>query len=214
MLPKENDNHDRLHKLRPIITAVCSKFQGVPLEQKLSVDEQLCATKARLHMKQYMPAKPHKWGYKLFVLCGASGFSYNFEVYSSSENQPKFRSVDEPDLWASSNTVVRLCRAVPNNLIHVVYFDNYYISLPPMSFLAARGIFALGTVRRNPIPNCKLPSYDQIKKENRGTSWEYVCSVEVSSVAWKNNRNVCLLSTFSGELPKGSVKRFDKRKKV
>ncbi|KAJ8931097.1 hypothetical protein NQ314_016032 [Rhamnusium bicolor] len=186
MLPRENDNYCRLHKLRPIITALCSKFQGVPFEQKLSVDEQLCATKAQYHMKQYMPAKPPKWGYKFFVLCRASGFSYNFEVYSGSENQPKFRSIDELDLGASSNTFVRLCRAVPSNLNHVVYFDNYYTSLPLMSFLAVRCIFTLSTVRKNRIPNCKLPSDDQKKKKNRGTSWEFVCSfdvVEVTSVA-------------------------------
>ncbi|KAJ8931476.1 hypothetical protein NQ314_015601 [Rhamnusium bicolor] len=130
--------------------ALCSKFQGIPLEQKLSIDEQLYATKARHHMTQYMSVKPHKWGYKLFLLCGALAplslcFSCNFDVYSGSENQPKFRSVDEPHLGASSNTVVRLCRAVPSNLNRVVYFDNYYTSLPLMSFLAARGIFALGT---------------------------------------------------------------------
>ncbi|KAJ8929582.1 hypothetical protein NQ314_017719 [Rhamnusium bicolor] len=163
-----------------------------------------------------MSAKPHKWGYKRFVLCRASGFSYNFEVYSGSENQPKFRSFDEPDLGATSNTVVPLCRAVPSNLNHMVYLDNYYTSLSLMSFLAARGIFALGIVRRNRIPNCKLPSDDQIKKENRGTSSEYICSfdgVEVTSVAWKDNKNVCLLYTFAGELPKGSVKRFDKKEK-
>ncbi|KAJ8944868.1 hypothetical protein NQ314_009358 [Rhamnusium bicolor] len=109
-----------------------------------------------------MPAKPHKWGYKLFVLCGASGFSYNFAVYSGSENQPKFRSVDEPDLGASSNTVVRLCRAIPR------------------------------------------------------TSWEYVCNfdgVKVTSVAWKDNKNVCLMSTSAGELSEGSVKHFDKKEK-
>nr|XP_023016760.1 piggyBac transposable element-derived protein 1-like [Leptinotarsa decemlineata] len=163
MLPREDEIHGRLHKLRPIIKALSLKFQRVPLEKSLSVDEQLCATKARHHLKQYMPAKPHKWGYKLFVLCGASGFSYNFEIYSDAENQPKFRLPDEPDLGAASNTVIRLSREVPTNLNHVVYFDNYYTSVPLMSFLASRGIFPLGTVRRNRAPNnCKLPSEEKI----------------------------------------------------
>lgn len=161
ILPTDNENHDRLHKLRPVINALCTKFQSVPLEQKLSVDEQLCATKARHHLKQYMPAKPHKWGYKLFVLCGATGFSYNFEIYTGSENQSKSRLPNELDLGAASNTVVRLCRITPNNLNYVVYFDNYYTSLPLMSFLASKGIFALGTVRRNRVPNCKLPPDDK-----------------------------------------------------
>lgn len=29
-----------------------------------------------------MPAKPHKWGMKLFVLCDSHGYSYGFEVYT------------------------------------------------------------------------------------------------------------------------------------
>jgi hypothetical protein len=52
----------------------------------LWVDEQLCATKARHFLKQYIPIKPHKWGYKLLVLAGISGFAYDIEIYSGQEN--------------------------------------------------------------------------------------------------------------------------------
>lgn len=93
-------------------------------------------------------------------------------------------------MGAASNTVLRfslaLCRIIPNNLNYIVYFDNNYTSLPLMSFLASRGIFALGTVRRNRIPNCKLPSDDTMKKSDRVSSWEYLCNfngVDITSVA-------------------------------
>jgi hypothetical protein len=33
-------------------------------------------------MKQYNPMKPHKWGFKIYVLAGTSGFLYNFEFYT------------------------------------------------------------------------------------------------------------------------------------
>lgn len=46
----------------------------------MAVDEQIIPTKARSSLKQYNPKKPHKWGYKVFVLSG--GFSYNFDFYS------------------------------------------------------------------------------------------------------------------------------------
>lgn len=48
----------------------------------MAVDEQIIPTKARSSLKQYNPKKPHKWGYKVFVLSGVSGFSYNFDFYS------------------------------------------------------------------------------------------------------------------------------------
>lgn len=213
----QNDvDRDRLHKLRPLVDHLNNKFKSIPLEQKLSVDEQMCASKGRHYMKQYMPAKPHKWGYKLFVLCGVSGYSYNFEIYTGTENDRRNRRVNEPDLGASANVVVRLSRIIPENQNYVVYFDNYYTSLPLLHYLANKGTYSLGTVRRNRIPNCKLPSEDEAKKMDRGTSVEYVCdfeSVEISSVAWRDNKTVCLLSTYAGELPKGNVERYDRKRK-
>lgn len=79
-----------------------------------------------------MPAKPHKWVYKQFVLCGASDSSYSFEINRGSENQSQLELPDELELEATSNTVVPLSRVVPNNLDHVVHFDDYYTPLPLM----------------------------------------------------------------------------------
>ncbi|CAG4978267.1 unnamed protein product [Parnassius apollo] len=68
-------------------------------------DEQICSTKARNMLKRYNPKKPHKWGYKLYVLSGVSGFAYTIEIESGKENVVR---PDEPDLGASSNVVVLL----------------------------------------------------------------------------------------------------------
>lgn len=216
MLPKENPDHDRLHKLRPVIDAILKKIQSVPLEKCVSVDEQLCATKAHHHLKQYLPAKPHKWGYKLYVLCGTDGFSYNFEIYTGDENQAKYRQADERDLGSSSNIVVRLCRIIPRNQNFRVYFDNFYTSVPLLVELSKRGIFSLGTVRRQRIPNCKLPTEVELKKQPRGTCHEYVCNVDgvdVTSIIWLDNKPVTLLSTFQGKLPLKEIRRWDRKQK-
>jgi len=81
-LPRDTPNRDRVFKVRPLIDKLNKKFSSVPVEENLSLDEQLCPTKAVLYLKQYLPLKPHKWGYKLFVLCGVSGYGYNFEIYT------------------------------------------------------------------------------------------------------------------------------------
>lgn len=73
-----------------------------------------------------MPMKPHKWGYKLLVLSGVSGFSYNFEIFTGQENIDEFRPSCEPDLGAAAIVVVRLSRVVPKNQNYKIYFDNYY----------------------------------------------------------------------------------------
>lgn len=215
-LPRDNLNHDRIHKLRPIVDHLNNVYSSVPLEAKLAIDEQLCSTKVRHFMKQYLPMKPHKWGFKLFVLCGVSGFAYRFEIYSGQENDDYRRNVSEPDLGACANIVVRLARIIPKNLNYQLYFDNYYTTLELLVYLAENGILSLGTVRRNRIPNCKLPTEKDMKKNPRGTSYEFVANyknVDISSTVWKDNRVVNLLSTFGGQEPLTSVKRFDKQSK-
>ncbi|KAJ8963507.1 hypothetical protein NQ314_005586 [Rhamnusium bicolor] len=183
-LPKDDQNHDRPHKLRPFIDHLNKKFSSVPLESALSVDEQLCSTKIRHFMKQYLPLKPHKWGFKLYVLCEVSGFAYTYEIYSGQENKI---DGDEPDLGAASNVVVRLARIIPKNL-------NY---------------------RNNKLQAAYGQRYE--KKNDRGTSYEYVGTyetVDISSLVWKDNKIVSLLSTFAGQQPMSTVKRYDKVSKT
>lgn len=214
MLPKNNSQHDRLFKIRPLITHLLAKCQSVPYEECMSIDEQLCTTKGKSYLKQYLPDKPHKWGYKLFVLSGVSGFSYNFEIYTAQENDPTKRLSNEPDLGCSANIVIRLLRGVPKYENYRIYFDNYYTTLPLLVELAKNGIHTVGTVRRNRLPNCKLPTEMELKKEKRGTVVEYVTSIDqidIVTVSWKDNKLVNLISTFTGKNPMKTIQRFDKQ---
>lgn len=72
----------------------------------LSIDEQICATKVRHHMKQYVPLKSHKWGYKLFALSGVSGFCYKFEIYTGTENDPPIKGFRENPTWVRVVTLL------------------------------------------------------------------------------------------------------------
>ncbi|XP_060870286.1 piggyBac transposable element-derived protein 3-like [Metopolophium dirhodum] len=216
MLEKEDIHYDRLYKIRPLIDHLNNKFNSIPYPRDLSLDEQLCATKARSYLKKYMPAKPHKWGFEFFVLCDSKGFSYQFEIYSGQENDQRFRLLHEPDLGASSNIVVRLTRNIPRHKNHRIYFDNFYTSIPLASYLYQNGILCLGTVRKDRLPNNKIPNDQIIKKDERGKSYEYLTVYEntpMSVTSWKDNRQVNLLSTYCGSLPMLTANRFDKKLK-
>lgn len=214
VIPRENPKHDRLFKIRPVVKHLVEKFMSVPFENCLSVDEQLCSTKCKSYLKQYLPMKPNKWGFKLYVLAGVSGYNYNFEIYTGQENNLQYRLPEERDLGACANIVIRLLRPVPSEKNFKVFFDNYYTSLPLMITLANRGIFSLGTVRRNRIPNLKLPDDKIMMKKPRGESCEYVATVDnfdISVVSWRDNKIVNLMSNFCGKNPEQSVERFDKK---
>lgn len=45
---------DRLFKIRPLISMLLERFQTVPPAEKLSLDEQVCATKNRTYLKNYL----------------------------------------------------------------------------------------------------------------------------------------------------------------
>lgn len=210
-LPVGNPERDRIFKIRPVVDALNEAYKKVPMEEHLCVDEQMCSTKARNTLKRYNPNKPHKWGYKIFVLSGVSGFAYKTEIETGKENVVL---PEEPELGASSNVVVRLARMIPRHQNFQLYFDNYFTSLGLLEYLAKEGIHSLGTVRRNRIPDCKLTPEKTMMKKPRGYSEEFVADVngtDVSTVAWKDNRIVTLASTFAGQQPETDVRRWDRQ---
>lgn len=213
-LETHGPNRDRTHKIRPIIETLKNSFSRVALEEHLAVDEQMCSTKARSSVKVYMPNKPHKWGYKLFVLSGASGFAYNFELFTGQENNSELRNINEPDLGSSANVVVRLARIIPKLKNYKLFFDNYYTTLPLLVYLKKENILSLGTVRRNRLKNVMLPDDSTMLKKPRGTYDHCVTNIrntDIVAITWKDTKNVNLLSTFAAIEPVMKVSRYDRK---
>ena len=65
--------YDRLFKVRPILDNISEKIQNVFEPSKnLSIDEGMIAFKGRLSFRQYMPAKPTKYGIKVSMAADSS----------------------------------------------------------------------------------------------------------------------------------------------
>lgn len=56
---KDDLTRDKLFKIRPVISKLYSKFLSIPMEQNLSLDEQVCATKTKHSLWQYNSKKPN-----------------------------------------------------------------------------------------------------------------------------------------------------------
>ena len=95
-------DYDPLFKIRPIIETLVTKFQDVYTpEEQLTIDEAICPFRGRIFFHVYIKGKPHKYGIKMFELCGSkSGYVYNLEVYTGahptkSEHNTVFSVVDK-----------------------------------------------------------------------------------------------------------------------
>ena len=76
-------NFDKLYKLRPFIDKLSENFQkAFNPNETMAVDESMIKFKGRSSLKQFMPKKPIKRGYKVWVLADKSGYASKFEIYT------------------------------------------------------------------------------------------------------------------------------------
>jgi len=79
-----DDNFDKLSKLHPLVDELNISFQNECVSpSSQSTDEAMILFKGRNSMKQYMPLKPIKRGYKVWMCCdSASSYVYQFSIYT------------------------------------------------------------------------------------------------------------------------------------
>jgi len=80
---KEENNYDKLYKLRPLLDKLTETYKNCwnPSENQC-VDESMIKFKGRSSMKQYIPNKPVKRGYKIWVRADSSRYVCEFQIYT------------------------------------------------------------------------------------------------------------------------------------
>ncbi|CAF4020199.1 unnamed protein product [Rotaria sp. Silwood2] len=202
-------NFDKAHKVRPLLNIVKENFRIIPKEEKLSVDEQIIPFKGRSIMKQHMPKKPNRWGYKMFLLAGGkSGICYDFIFYTGKGNQQQH--------GFCTDIVLDVCETVPRFANHKVYFDNYFTTIRLQVELKKLGIFAIGTIRPNRLIDLNIKNAKDLSREGRGAMDHRVTEVEgveLCVTRWYDNNAVNCLSTLYGCEPTDSVQRWSSKQK-
>jgi len=203
------ETYDRLFKVKPLLDQIKNILITIPKEEYLAVDEQIIPTKCKTSLKQYNPKKPHKWGYKVFVLSGVSGFSYDFDIFAGEQTNKMPDNC--PTLSTSSNMVIKMAYTIPRQKNYKLFFDNWFTSLPLMVYLDKEGILPLGTARLNRIAGLIMPNEKEFKKLGRGSMCEKtttIDNVKVSAVSWFDNKVVTMVSTYVGSQPTVEKQRF------
>ena len=78
------DGYDKLYKIRPLWDIVKGNMKSCyQPHQTIAVDEAMILFEGRSTMKQYMPLKPVKRGYKVWCACDSTnGMVYNIDMYT------------------------------------------------------------------------------------------------------------------------------------
>ncbi|KAL8589454.1 hypothetical protein ACOMHN_061665 [Nucella lapillus] len=208
-VPRGQAGYDPLYKVRPLISLTQESFssQFVP-GRNVTVDEAMIKFKGRCGFLQYMPAKPTKWGVKVWALCDADSFyMLNYSVHTGRIN----------DLPAGSGEPLgdRVVKHLVEPLLHswrTIYFDNYFTSVSLIDYLFKNETLACGTVRNNRkgLPEQMKPA-KCVKKPGDTKRWfrqigDNNKKGKLQAIAWFDRRKVTLL-TSAHDATDGEVAR-------
>ena len=197
--PRGDANHDKLFKLRPLIDKLNREFSEQCVQSSSqSIDEAMVLFKGRSAIKQYMPMKPVKRGYKLWIRADSeTGYVYNFEVYSGKDDSGQVSA------GLGERVVRNLCQPLCDTHCHVA-FDNFFTSVGLMEELYASGIYSTGTVRSN---RRQLPLLARQKTQLAKGQYKWRSKDNTAYVVWQDTKPVHVLSTAFDPTVVGNVNR-------
>ena len=176
---KKGDNSTKLFKVEPVVNAVRSNCLKIEQECHQSIEEKMITLKTkRSGIRQYMPKKIHKWGFKNVVRAGKSGMIYDFFIYAGPKSAGR-------EKCGAGDTVLRLVEELPKNRNFQIFIDIWFSTLSLFSELRSMGILVTGTFRSNRLAGSSMVEKD-LKKQGRG-SFDY----RTGSKFWNNSGVEC-----------------------
>ena len=158
--------------------------------KEVSIDEAMIPFKGRSSMKQYLPKKPVKRGFKVWTRADAvNGYISEFYVYTGKEG-----GIAEVNL--GTKVVMSLTKQL-TGLYHHVYFDNYFTNISLLLDLLKTGIYGCGTMKNNRKGSpSDLPAIAKKGFTERGQSktWKYE---NLTVTVWQDTRPVVVAATNS-----------------
>ena len=189
LLPRSDPRYDKLGKVRPVIQILSEQFlKCYNPHCENSIDEAMIKFKGRSSMKQYLPKKPVKRGFKVWVRADAvSGYVCEFEVYTG-------KTDGERELGLGGNVVKKLTRHITGHN-HIVYCDNFFTNAALFQDLQKDDIYACGTY--NSTRKCYPRDLKGKAKSGLGSrgSTEYRQDGNLLVTLWQDTKTVSVLST-------------------
>ena len=139
---RESKDYSKIYKVKNFTEISRRNFQkNYNFGHFGTIDESRINFKGRSSIKQYLPLKPIKGGYKVWCLCDPiTGYLFNYQIYLGKEE--------------TSGKEIPLGERVVFDLISghnfqgkYLYFDNLFTSLRLLENLKLQNIKACGTIR-------------------------------------------------------------------
>ncbi|KAE9317371.1 hypothetical protein PR003_g18488 [Phytophthora rubi] len=187
---KQADSGDRAFKIRPVIQALQKTlFRGYRLGARISFDEGMVPMRHRRNpMRQYMPAKPNKWGTKFYLTCCAdSAYCSRLEIYCGKANDDESAVAQQ----AVVKNMTQVLRGQPSQ--RLICTDNFYTSIPLSHKLLSMGNAHVGTIRKDRKGWCTKIEFKQKKRPKRMPRGTCRMAVwrghpEFVAVTWMDNK--------------------------
>ena len=146
---RDQPDYDPLFKVRPMLDLVNEKFALVyKPKQNLSVDEAMVAFKGRHSFKQYLPSKPTKWGFKVWVIAESdSGYVLKLDVYTGKTAIPA-RAEARRKVGLGFDVVDHLSGPYQMKN-YIITYDNFFSSVALAEHLLSRQTYCNSTVKLN-----------------------------------------------------------------
>lgn len=208
----ELDPEDKCAKVRPLLRILRTNIQRYAVMTKeVSVDESMIPYFGKYgnRLKQRMPLKPIRSGYKVWCLNLQGGYLYDFEVYQGKGSKNEYTE----KFGLGPSVVLGLIKSLRNKG-HIIFADNYFNTIPLMRHLMVEGYGLVGTFRADRIQDCPLPSKSATKKNEKGFFQGYREEGSgVELVVWNDNGAVNIGSNCFSIEPIDGAKRWSQAEK-
>jgi len=133
----------------------------------LSVDEMMLKFFGRLLIKQFIKSKLIRFGIKMWGICGANGYLYDFDIYcgKNSDEGSKLGKIAMESRVVIQMLNKLLTQTTPRKLVQYhLYFDNLFCCPDFMVHLKKIGLRATGDVRSDQIQEKNFIDKDAPKR--------------------------------------------------
>ncbi|KAJ2952354.1 hypothetical protein O0L34_g4640 [Tuta absoluta] len=200
------ENFDKLYKIRTLLDQINQKCQNNANNTKSqSIDESMIKFKGRSALKQYMPLKPIKRGYKVWARADSDTvYLFQFQVYTGKG--------ETAETGLGSSVVKNLSQPlIDEGCAAHISFDIFFSSYELLQYLYDHGIHSTATTRNDRVGMpvlVKKPSGTgvrnaeeihkrqnaKLKRLQRG-QYKWRVRNNVGLVIWKDTKLVSIMST-------------------